>query len=193
MSHHRLRHVIVPACALLVSCGESTDDVSPGDGVDQLERRLELRHHEALLARMTAPDSALMAFTTDGCSGGLSVGWEYLAEHIDALQEKHGLRPPWETCCVEHDRRYHTGATIGATAEESFVARKRADLALHACVLATGKNRAEELSIEYGVTPESVHTLYTAIAELMYRAVRAGGMPCSGLPWRWGYGWPACG
>ena len=35
--------------------------------------------------------------------------------------------------------------------------------------------------------------LYAAIAELMYRAVRIGGIPCSGLPWRWGYGWPECG
>ena len=49
---------MVPACALLLSCSESTDDGSPGDGVDQLERRLELRHHEALLPRMTAPDSS---------------------------------------------------------------------------------------------------------------------------------------
>lgn len=192
MSHRKLRYVVVSACALLLACSESTDDASPGDGVEQLERRLELRHHATLLARMTAPDSELVAFTTDGCSGGLSVGWEYLAEHVDILQEKHGIRPPWEACCVEHDRRYHTGPTIGATAEESFVARKQADLALQACVLATGRNRAAELSMEYGVTPESVHTLYTAIAELMYRAVRAGGMPCSGLPWRWGYGWPEC-
>ena len=79
---------------------------------------------------MTAPDSTLVAFTTDGCSGSLSVGWEYLSEHIDILQEKHGIRPSWEACRVAHDRRYHTGATIGATAEESFLARKQADLAL---------------------------------------------------------------
>jgi hypothetical protein len=34
--------------------------------------------------------------------------------------------------------------------------------------------------------------IYQGIADLMYRAVRLGGIPCSGLPWRWGYGWPAC-
>jgi hypothetical protein len=193
MNRRKRRYVIAPACALLLSCSESTDDASPGDGAGQLERRLELSRHEALLARIAAPDSTLAPFTTDGCSGGLSVGWQYLAEHIDMVQDKHGTRPPWETCCVEHDRHYHAGASMGETAEESFVARKQADLALRACVLATGQNRAAELSIEYDITPESVHTLYTAIAELMYRAVRAGGIPCSGLPWRWGYGWPACG
>ena len=31
-----------------------------------------------------------------------------------------------------------------------------------------------------------------AIADLMYRAVRIGGVPCTGLPWPWDYGWPEC-
>jgi hypothetical protein len=193
MSRRKLWSVVVPACALLLSCGDSTDDAAPVDRLDQLKRRLELGHHEALLARMAAPHGRLADFTTDGCSGGMSVGWEYLAQHIDRLQELHGVRPPWEACCVEHDRRYHVGPTVGTTAEQSFAARQQADLDLQACVLATGEIRAAELGNDYGVTPESVRTLYAAIAELMYRAVRAGGMPCSGLPWRWGYGWPACG
>jgi len=30
------------------------------------------------------------------------------------------------------------------------------------------------------------------IAEIMYRAVRLGGAPCTTLPWRWGFGWPKC-
>ena len=34
--------------------------------------------------------------------------------------------------------------------------------------------------------------VYEVIGDLMYRAVRIGGIPCSGLPWRWGYGWPEC-
>ena len=29
-------------------------------------------------------------------------------------------------------------------------------------------------------------------ADMMYRAVRIGGGPCTGLPWRWGNGWPGC-
>ena len=193
MSHRRLRYLVAPACAaLLLSCSDASDEATSGNGMEQVERRLELQHHQALLARMAAPESTLAPFTTDGCSGGLSVGWEYLAERIVTLQERHGTRPPWEECCVEHDRRYHAGPAGPATAEESFQARKQADLDLQACVLATGETRATELSAEYNVTTGTVRTLYAAIAELMYHAVRAGGMPCTGLPWRWGYGWPPC-
>ena len=43
------------------------------------------------------------------------------------------------------------------------------------------------------VLQSTVETLYAANAELMYSAVRIGGIPCSALPWRWGYGWPECG
>jgi len=39
---------------------------------------------------------------------------------------------------------------------------------------------------------KQVMSLYESIAESMYTAVRLGGMPCTGLAWRWGYGWPAC-
>ena len=56
-----------------------------------------------------------------------------------------------------------------------------------------GKTRQEELTVKYDVSAGTVETLYAAIAELMYRAVRIGGIPCSALPWRWGYGWPECG
>ena len=48
------------------------------------------------------------------------------------------------------------------------------------------------LNDEYGLSVDQVEVLYDSIAGLMYRAVRIGGVPCSGLPWRWGYGWPAC-
>ena len=47
--------------------------------------------------------------------------------------------------------------------------------------------------VKYDVSAGTGETLYAAIAELMYSAVRIGGIPCSTLPWRWGYGWPECG
>jgi hypothetical protein len=178
------------ACALLVACGDSIEDGT--GGIDELERRLELQRHESLLVRRASPGSELAAFSTDGCSGGLSVGWEFLASRISILQAQHGLRPPWEHCCIEHDRRYHEGPAMTAQAEDSFEARRNADQALQACVVETGRARAPELSLEYGVSTESVDVLYAGIGELMFRAVRVGGMPCSGLPWRWGYGWPEC-
>jgi len=192
MTRRNVRYPVILICALLCSCSDATEEDSPHAGMDQLERQLEMHHHNDLLARQAMPDSTLAGFTTDGCSGGLSIGWEYLAEQIDDIREYHGMRPPWEDCCITHDRRYHTGADINATAEESFETRKQADLALLACVVETGASRTAELSHEYQVSPETVHVLYATIAELMYRAVRIGGIPCSDLPWRWGYGWPEC-
>jgi hypothetical protein len=161
-------------------------------GVDALERQLEMQRHEQLVVRKASPDSMLAPFTSDGCSGGLSVGWEYLAGKIQRFQATHGTRPAWEACCITHDRVYHSAGPREATAAESFTARREADLELRACVLGIGVKRTPELSAEYGVSAEEVELLYAAIADLMYRAVRIGGMPCTGLPWRWGYGWPAC-
>ena len=63
---------------------------------------------------------------------------------------------------------------------------------LEACVINTGARRAPELSLQYDLSMEDVEQIYQVIADLMYRAVRIGGVPCSGLPWRWGYGWPSC-
>jgi len=193
MNRRNTLHALILVYALLPACSDSSEEAAPSASVDRLERQIELGHHVELLARMALPDSTLATFTTDGCSGGLSVGWEYLAGEIEDVHNTHGIRPPWEDCCIEHDRHYHAGPGNDATAEESFVARKQADLALQACVIATGHTRAQTLSVEYGVSPASVDTLYTVIANLMYRAVRLGGIPCSTLPWRWGYGWPQCG
>jgi len=43
--------------------------------------------------------SELKPFTTDGCSGGMSLLWRKVIGHP----------PPWEDLCVEHDRAYHVG------------------------------------------------------------------------------------
>jgi len=193
MIHRKPCYVFILACALLLSGARASEEQTPNATMDGLERQLELHHHSDLLERMALPDSTLAAFTTDGCSGGLSIGWEYLANEIEDIRNYHGTRPPWEDCCIAHDRLYHVGAAIDASAEESFVARKQADLALLSCVVETGNTRVEELTVKYDVSAETVETLYAAIAGLMYRAVRLGGIPCSGLPWRWGYGWPECG
>jgi len=159
---------------------------------DWLERKLELRRHEALSAVKSAADSQLAPFTTDGCSGGLSAGWEYLGSVLEDFRRTHGERPPWESCCIAHDRLYHKADPRNATPSESFAARRQADLALHQCVIQTGQQRTAQLSASYGLSAEQITALYETVANLMYRAVRIGGIPCSGLPWRWGYGWPQC-
>lgn len=59
-------------------------------------------------------------FTTDGCSGGMSLIWPRLFGHP----------PPWEGACVEHDRAYWQGG--------NRFQRVRADITLMCAVAAKG-------------------------------------------------------
>jgi hypothetical protein len=112
---------------------------------------------------------------------------------LPAFRAIHDDHPPWESCCIAHDRAYHTGGLEEPSAQASFDARLRADQVLRACVIETAPNRAPALAAHYGLRHEQVEQLYVLIADLMYRSVRLGGGPCTGLPWRWGYGLPDCG
>lgn len=157
----------------------------------QVARTLEMPAHRALMAVVTAPGTTLAPFATDGCSGGLSTTWSVVADLFPDFAAAHDDRPPWEACCVAHDRRYHDAG--GATdAEASHDARRAADEALRACVVAGGEDRIAPLAGHYGVTEDQVRLAYRTIAGSMFTAVRLGGGPCSGLPWRWGYGYPGC-
>ena len=187
MNHPDLRIAWLVCCLTLPLYSEASKD-KPPDSID----RLELRRHDEMLSTMRASDTTLAPFTTDGCSGGLSIGWKYLAMQVEAVRSTHGNLPPWQACCIEHDHLYHAAVSVESTPEDSFSARKQADMELRSCVIDTGFDRATSLSNDYDVSIETVEGLYTTIADLMYRAVRVGGVPCSGLPWRWGYGWPAC-
>lgn len=154
-----------------------------------LGRALELPAHRALMAVRDGAD--LAPFETDGCSGGLSHGWTVVADAFADFAAAHQSAPPWESCCVTHDRAYH--AAGGAdTATASWQARLAADDALRACVSATAGDRVEALADLYAMTPAQVQAAYDAIADAMRLAVRVGGGPCTGLAWRWGYGYPSC-
>ena len=177
---------------LVTGCDSAPGTDVDSDSIAALERQLEIGRHEQLVSLKSDPASTLTDFTTDGCSGGLTIGWEYLAGRIASFQEQHGTQPAWEECCIAHDRRYYTGGTGTVAASESFRLRREADLELQTCIMETGAQRAPVLSQEYGLSVDHVEELYDVVAELMYRAVRIGGVPCSGLPWRWGYGWPEC-
>jgi hypothetical protein len=156
-----------------------------------LRLSIEMAAHRRLVEIMERAGHRPAPFVTDGCSGGLSVTWDMIAAILPVFAETHESRPPWEPCCVTHDRAYH--AAGGArTAEESYRARLAADAALRACVRETGTARTTHLSQTYGLTDEQVAAAYTIIADAMFDAVRLGGGPCSGLPWRWGYGYPGC-
>lgn len=131
--------------------------------------------------------SEIAPFTTDGCSGNQSETWEFLAQRLPGFEQQFGDKPPWESCCVTHDKVYWRGVVV-----DGYMQRKRADAELKQCVIATGDKLAPQLSQQYSTTEDNIREAFSIIAELMYRAVRFGGQPCSLLPWRWGYGWPNC-
>lgn len=90
-----------------------------------------------------------------------------------------------------HDRAYHNGVNA-SDARASFAARLAADRALRTCVANTATRRREELAGIYGLGPAQVETALATIGGAMFWAVRFGGGPCTGLPWRWSFGYPDC-
>ncbi|MCW8955256.1 MAG: hypothetical protein OQL09_00105 [Gammaproteobacteria bacterium] len=140
-----------------------------------------------LAKEQTRPGTSIKPFSTDGCSGGLSDAWSYMAQAIPAFRLHFGELPPWQDCCVAHDKSYWQGET-----EQGYRHRLEADKALQICVAQTGRQSSAALSKQFELTEDEVKQLFTISAAMMYRAVRMGGKPCSYLPWRWGYGWPQC-
>ncbi|SDK17902.1 hypothetical protein [Aliiruegeria lutimaris] len=165
--------------------------VAAQDWSEQLSRTLELPSHQWLETLRSTPEVTLNDFTTDGCSGGMSSLWAFFAERYPSFVEALGGHPPWEECCVTHDRAYHTGGPDPA-AEASYEARLEADRVLRECVRETQSAQDSILRDEYGLSEPQVRAAYGAVAAGMYQAVRLGGGPCTGLPWRWGYGYPQC-
>lgn len=158
---------------------------------ETVQRSLEMPGHRSLMQTVTAPDVALAPFETDGCSGGMSWGWRVVADLFPDFEAAQDAVPPWETCCVVHDEAYHNaGAATDAVA--SFDARLAADQALKRCVVQEGQTHAPELAARYEVSRAQIDYAYGLIADQMFNAVRFGGGPCSGLPWRWGFGYPGC-
>lgn len=190
MALHRLAGAVLAAALASGAPGAGAAEPDAVSSMAGVERDLELKGHRALRdVRENTPDPA--PFTTDGCSGGLSDVWAYVAERFPAFAEAHQARPPWEACCVIHDRAYHR-AGWDLDPERSYDNRLEADRQLRACVLATADARSTRLGDGYGLTPEQVGAAYSAIAQAMYLAVRLGGGPCMDMPWRWGYGYPPC-
>lgn len=155
-----------------------------------LGRTAELPSHELLMSVIDR-NPIPAPFTTDGCSGGMSATWGLVAATFPEFAARHEARPPWEACCIAHDRSYHD-AGGARTAEASWQARMAADERLRACVQETGTARRAALATEFGVSEVRVDAAYAALAEAIFAAVRLGGAPCSGLPWRWGYGFANC-
>ena len=154
--------------------------------VDEIERQFE-SYLMRQLAKVQGDEDEIASFTTDGCSGGMSEGWRAFARILPGFKEQYGNKPPWEDCCIKHDKVYWRGET-----NNGYAKRKAADLALKQCVIDTGDRVKPRLAAEYQLHEVAVENGFEAAAELMYGAVRVGGGPCTPLPWRWGYGWPLC-
>lgn len=157
----------------------------------KIQRDFELKAHRELIRSLRKNGRSLDAFTTDGCSGGLSKAWGTVSDRFPAFAKVHEKTPPWEPCCVIHDRSYHSAGGANE-ALESYALRLSADQALRECVLGTGHERSADLSAKYALSEDQIHAAYEAIANAMFDAVRIGGLPCSELAWRWGYGHPHC-
>jgi hypothetical protein len=130
-------------------------------------------------------------FASDGCSGGMSEAWTTVARVSPGFLESYGASPPWLTCCIAHDRAYWNAA--GARdAGDSLARRLAADDAMRSCVTGVGRAEIARPTTANALTPAQTEMAYGMLAEAMFQAVRLGGMPCSGLPWRWGFGYPDC-
>lgn len=149
--------------------------------------RYEQARQQRLARVQSSKQNHLSTFTTDGCSGGLSDGWRFLAHHLPAFGKTFGQNPPYEDCCVAHDLAYWRGET-----RHGYEKRLQADNRLRQCVITYGKLHSSEFARQFKLPASIIERNFRIVAELMYRSVRVGGMPCTGLPWRWGYGWPTC-
>lgn len=153
----------------------------------KIERDLEDQYLSRLAQVQANPQNKLAPFTTDGCSGGLSEGWSTLSKIFPAFKAKFGDAPPYESCCVVHDRDYWRGET-----EQGYAKRLQSDETLRACVIDYGKQHRSEFAREFSLSEDTIEKNFTITANLMFHTIRLGGKPCSYLPWRWGYGWANC-
>lgn len=155
--------------------------------LEQVAREVEELNMQRLRAQQMRSDVTIDAFKTDGCSGGMSEAWKSVAGVWPEFAQSVGASPPWEYCCVAHDRDYWRGET-----QNGYDQRLQADLELKHCVEQAGIEQSEALAERTGLAQAELRELFDLAAEFMYQAVRLGGGPCTGLAWRWGHGWPRC-
>lgn len=74
-----------------------------------LEYKLEIGQHERLIKTRNSVGVGLAPFVSDGCSGGLSLGWALVSKEFPIVAQYHGDKPPWESCCLAHDQRLPHG------------------------------------------------------------------------------------
>lgn len=128
-------------------------------------------------------------FVSDGCSGNISQIWQrsvtslssLSTQFADAYQSASTL--PFEAACIEHDRLYHAG-------EGGYAGRLVADMQLRRDIIEYAIAHSDEIKARTGIEERArVLQLYEIVADTMYQGVRIGGVPCTGKPYAWGYGY----
>jgi hypothetical protein len=181
----KMKNTFIPPCCLFLFGLLMNSLVNALSWADEGAREFEELRLQQL--QTVQRNSDITAFASDGCSGGQSKSWELLAQVLPGFTNHFGDKPPWESCCVTHDKVYWRGSTV-----DGYTKRKLADEQLRQCVVDTGIEFTPQISSKYAVPEEKVRQAFSLAADLMYQAVRLGGQPCSLLPWRWGYGWDNC-
>lgn len=148
--------------------------------------------YERLVRAYTASGGKLSRFWSDGCSAGISPGWRAAALVNPFLARNATGGPPFEHCCVAHDRAYHGAARDHSNPLASMRARALADDALRRCVRRTGLEVKKSIEKTAGVSANATALSYGLLGEIMQGAVTAAGGPCTGASWRWGNGSVQC-
>ncbi len=182
-------------CALIRSCLKSMllllalcpAGLVAQNPLDAIAESLEREQMARLAAQQKRPGIHITVFRSDGCSGGMSQSWSVLADTLPLFADYAGSEPPWEHCCVAHDRDYWQGET-----QNGFEKRERSDARLRACVRETGEQRGADIAETLSLPQTEIVDMINLTGKFMYQAVRLGGGPCTGLSWRWGHGWPKC-
>ncbi len=161
---------------------------SQANPLSDAARILEQFNMQRLNEQQSLAGASIDVFRSDGCSGGLSAAWQTMAESWPEFAQAVGKAPPWEYCCTEHDRFYWQGDSV-----DGFEKRLQADNQLKHCVEQSAITHSAAIAQRLDLVETDVVDVFNLTAGLMFRAVRVGGGPCSGLAWRWGHGWPQCG
>ena len=66
--------------------------------VEEAMANLERLQMEWLAIEKNRSGVNIKAFTTDGCSGGMSDAWQYLSQMLPLFKIQFGNKPPWEHC-----------------------------------------------------------------------------------------------
>jgi hypothetical protein len=161
--------------------------LSAQNPLEEIVEAIESRQMLRLAAQQSRHDVTINRFKSDECGGGMSSAWSYLADTVPKFTDYVGNEPPWEHCCVTHDRQYWRGVS-----DDGYAMREQSDTQLRQCVQLSGKSHSKQISAELGLAEQDIAELINLTSDLMHQAVRIGGAPCTGLPWRWGHGWPPC-